>query len=442
MAQNDTRAAGPRCIALLGPFQSGKTTLLEAILVRTGAIQRQGTVEAGTTVGDASKESRHHSMSVELTVATTNFMGDSYTFIDCPGSVEFIHDMRAVLPFVNAAVVVCEADEKKVPQLQLILRELEDLKIPHFLFLNKIDKADKRIRDTVSFLQPASRVPLLLRQIPIWSGEIITGFTDLALERAYVYKEHAPSEIIELAGEELNREKDARFTMLETLADHDDELMEQLLEDIQPPRDKVFDDLSKELREGLVCPVLFGSATRTNGVLRLMKALRHESPGVADTAKRLGVKSGHVVAYLLKTINTAHGGKMSVARVLSGKIADGANLLNSEGESGRVAAVFKLMGQHSEKRGAAEAGDTVALGKLDHATTGDTLSDGQQPHPPLAKVDPHAPVLSIAVAAKERTDDVKLGQALGKLLEEDPSISVVHNAEAHEVVLWAKVRCN
>src|SRR5216684_2357095 len=292
MGDRESGPRGPRCIALVGPFQSGKTTLLEAILTRTGAVQRQGTVEAGTTVGDASRESRHHSMSVELSVATTTFMGESYTFLDCPGSVEFIHDMRAVLPFVDAAVVVCEADEKKVPQLQLILRELEDLKIPHFLFLNKIDKAEKRIRDTVSILQPASRVPLLLRQIPIWSGEIITGFTDLALERAYVYKEHAPSEIIELTGDDLNREKDARFSMLETLADHDDELMEQLLEDIPPPRDKIFDDLTKELRDGLVCPVLIGVATRTNGVLRLMKALRHESPTVADTIKRLGLKAG------------------------------------------------------------------------------------------------------------------------------------------------------
>src|SRR6202163_805860 len=309
MAQNDTRAAGPRCIALLGPFQSGKTTLLEAILARTGAIQRQGTVDAGTSVGDASKEARHHRMSVELSVATTTFMGDSYTFIDCPGSVQFIHDMRAVLPFVDAAVVVCEADEKKVPQLQLILRELEDLKIPHFLFLNKIDKADKRIRDTVSFLQPASRVPLLLPQIPIWSGDIITGFTDLALERAYVYKEHSPSEIIDLAGDELNREKDARFSMLETLADHDDELMEQLLEDIPPPRDKIFDDLTKELRVGLVCPVLVGTATRTNGVLRLMKALRHEAPTVEKTIKRLGLQDGNEPARsVIKTFDTAHGG--------------------------------------------------------------------------------------------------------------------------------------
>ncbi len=187
---------GPRTIALVGPFQSGKTTLLEAILARTGAIPRQGTVEAGHTVGDASKEARHHKMSVEATFATTEFMGDIYTFIDCPGSIEFIQDMRSVLPAVDAAVVVCEADDKKVPQLQLILRELEDRNIPHFLFLNKIDKADRRVRETIKLLQPASRIPLLLRQIPIWNGDIVSGFVDLALERAHVYREHAASEVI------------------------------------------------------------------------------------------------------------------------------------------------------------------------------------------------------------------------------------------------------
>src|SRR6184192_3064213 len=354
MGQDVRSPRGPRCIALVGPFQSGKTTLLEAILARTGAIPRAGSVDAGTSVGDASPEARHHKMGVGLTAATTTFMGDSYTFIDCPGSVEFIHDMRAALPAVDAAVVVCEADEKKVPQLQLILRELEDQNIPRFVFLNKIDKADKRVRETIKLLQPASRVPLLLRQIPIWNDDIISGFVDLALERAYVYKEHAPSEIIELKGEDLDRKKEARFTMLETLADHDDQLMEQLLEDIEPPRDKVFDDLAKELRDGLVCPVLLGSATRTNGVLRLLKALRHEVPGIAATAQRLGVKGGQTVAYVLKTINTAHGGKMSAVRVLSGKIGDGANLMNAEGQVARVAAVFKLMGQQTEKRGAAE----------------------------------------------------------------------------------------
>lgn len=438
MAQNGTRASGPRCIALVGPFQSGKTTLLEGILARTGAIQRQGTIDGGNTVGDSSKEARHHQMSVEISVASTSFKGDNYTFVDSPGSVEFVHDMRAALPAVDAAVVVCELDEKKVPQLQLILRELEEQKIPRFLFVNKIDKVDATIHEVLRVLQPASRSKLLLRQIPTFSGDIVSGFVDLALERAFVYKEHAPSQVIPLEGDALDAEKTARFSMLETLADHDDELMEQLLEDVQPPRDKVFDDLAKELRDGLVCPVLLGSATRTNGVLRLMKALRHEAPGVAETAKRLGVKPGSSVAYVLKTINSSHGGKMSVARVLSGKIADGVHLATPEGDAGRVAAVFKLMGQQSEKRGPAEAGDTVALGKLDHAKTGDTLSEGQEAHPPVAKVVPNAPVLSVAVAAKERKDDVKLGQALTKLLEEDPSITVVHNAEAHEVVLWGQ----
>jgi elongation factor G len=432
-------ARGPRCIALVGPFQGGKTTLLEAILARTNTVQRQGTVDAGTTVGDASKEARHHKMSVEVSVATANFMGDDFTFIDCPGSVEFVHEMRAVLPAIDAAVVVCEADDRKVAQLQLILRELEDLKIPRFLFLNKIDKADQRVRETLALLQPASRVPLLLRQIPIWKNEIITGFVDLALERAFVYKEHVPSEVIPLEGDDLSREKDARFHMLETLADHDDELMEQLLEDIPPPRDKVFDDLAKEQRDGLICPVLIGVATRTNGVLRLLKALRHETRGIEATAQRLGVKPGNdQVAFVLKTFHTTHGGKMSVARVLSGQIGDGTTLSSPEQEAGRVSGVLKLVGQVTEKRGPAVAGETVAFAKLEHARTGDTLSAGKQPHKPVAEIVPFAPVLAIAVSAKDRKDDVKLGVSFNKLHDEDPSLAVHHNAETHEVVVWGQ----
>ncbi len=433
-----TRAQGPRCIALVGPFQAGKTTLLEAILQRTGAIQRQGTVEAGTTVGDASKEARHHKMSVELTVATTEFMGDSYTFIDCPGSVEFVQDMRAALPAIDAAVVVCEADEKKMPQLQLILRELEQLNVPRFLFLNKIDKAETKVVEALQVLQPASRKPLVLRQIPIWNKEIVTGFVDLALERAHVYKEHAASEVIPLEGENLEQEKSARFTMLEKLADHDDELMEQLLEDIPPPRDKVFDDLAKELRDGLVVPVLMGVATRSNGVLRLLKALRHEAPGIETTAKRLGVKGGDPLAYVLKTLNTGHAGKMSVVRVLAGQVGDGVTLSSPEREAGRISGTFKLVGQSSEKRGPATAGETVALGKLEYAKTGDTLSAGKQADPALLQLEAHPAVLAISVSAKERKDDVKLGQALHKLVEEDPSIHLVHNADTHEVVMWGQ----
>lgn len=439
MGDNGGGPTGPRCIAIVGPFQSGKTTLLEAILTRTGAVGRQGTVDAGTSVGDASKEARDHKMSVELTVATTTFMGDAYTFVDCPGSIEFVHDMRAALPAVDAAIVVCEADEKKVPQLQLILRELEELNIPHFLFLNKIDKADARLTEALKMLQPASRVPLLLRQIPTWNGEAVNGFVDLALERAFVYRENQPSEMVPLEGDTLDAEKQARFSMLETLADHDDALMEQLLEDIPPPRDRVFDDLRKELRDRQVCPMLMGVASRTNGILRLLKALRHEAPGPAQTAERLGVKAnGESVAYVMKTFHTSHGGKLSIARVLAGQVGDSTVLHTPDDEAGRVAGVFKMLGQTPEKRGPAGLGETVALAKLDGAATGQTLSTGKQPHPALVEVKPFPPVLSIALKARERKDDVKLGQALTKLRDEDPSITVIQNQETHEVVLWGQ----
>ncbi len=432
------RGSGHRCIALVGPFQSGKTTLLEAILARTGAIPRAGSVEAGTTVGDASAEARRHKMGVSLTAATTNFMGDSYTFIDCPGSVEFAHDMRAALPAVDAAVVVCEADERKLPQLQIILRELEDLRIPRFLFLNKIDRANKRVRETLATLQPASRIPLVLRQIPIWNGELIAGFVDLALERAFVYREHKASEVVALEGGDLDREKEARFSMLEKLADHDDALMEQLLEDIAPPRDAVFDDLARELSEGLICPVLLGSALRENGVLRLMKALRHEAPDVADTAKRLAIGgSNESLAYVLKTTHLQHGGKLSLARVLAGQFDDGAALHGSRGGTSRLSGISGA-GAHDGKRAMAQAGETVAFGKLEAIATGDTLTTAKITPPALADVSPTPPVLAMALAAGDRKDDVKLGQALLRLHEEDPSLAMIHNTQTHDIVLWGQ----
>ena len=439
MGQDVRSPRGPRCIALVGPFQSGKTTLLEAILARTGAIKNAGSVDAGTSVGDASPEARHHKMGVGLSAATTTFMGDSYTFIDCPGSIEFAHDMRAALPAVDAAVVVCEADEKKLPQLQIILRELEDLGIPRFLFLNKIDRANKRIRETLATLQPASRVPLVLRQIPIWNGDLIEGFVDLALERAFVYREHKPSEVVALEGGNLDREKEARFSMLEKLADHDDALMEQLLEDIQPPRDAVFDDLARELREGLICPVLLGAAARENGVLRLMKALRHEAPGVAETAKRLGVAAQkEALAYVFKTLHLQHGGKLSLTRMLAGHLDDGATLQSSSGEAGRVSGIQAVSGGHDTKRAAAELGDTVALGKLDAIKTGDSLSSGKIAPKALVQIAPTPPVLAMSLAANDRKDDVKLGQALLRLNEEDPSLTMIHNPQTHDIVLWGQ----
>ena len=430
-------ARSARCIALVGPYLSGKTTLLEAILARTGAITRQGTTAAGNTLGDASEEARHHGMSVELNVATVDFLGDNFTFLDCPGSIEFQADAAHALTACDAAVVVCEPDEKKVPALQLILKQLEDRGIPHFLFINKIDKAETRVRDIVPMLQPASTKPLVLRQLPIWENDIVTGFIDLALERAYVYREHEPSEVIAIPDDLAAREKEARFSMLEKLADYDDELMEQLLEDVPPPRDKVFDDLSKELHEGQICPVLLGSAETSHGIFRLLKALRHEVPFVAVTAKRLGTDKTVSCAFVAKTFHTAHGGKLSLARVLAGTFADGTTVYGGANDE-RISGIFTLMGQEPVKRGEAKAGDTVAFGRLDSVKTGDTLSEEKGSKLKVASGTISQPVFGLAIAAKEKKDEVKLTAAIAKIIEEDPSISLSHSQDTGEMVLWGQ----
>src|SRR5690606_23670182 len=129
----------------------------------------------------------------------------------------------------DAAVVVSEPDPKRVPALQVMIKQLEDRGIPHVLFLNKIDTCETPIREIVPALQPASAKPLVLRQIPIWENGVAIGFIDLALERAFLFRKNAPSEMVELKASDLDREKEARFQMLEQLADYDDTLMEQLL---------------------------------------------------------------------------------------------------------------------------------------------------------------------------------------------------------------------
>ena len=432
-------STGARCIALVGPYQSGKTTLLEALLHRTGAVPRQGKVSNKSTIGDASAEARAHAMSVELNVATTQFLGDSYTFIDCPGSIEFGQDTQGALAGCDAAIVVCEADEKKAPALQLILKQLDQMRIPRMLFVNKVDKSTSRPHEVLRWLQPASSVPLVLRQIPIWTGGKVSGFVDLALERAYVYREQAESEVVAIPVDMHESEKAQRFAMLEKLADHDDAMMEALLTDHEPPRDRVFQDLAQELADGVITPVLFGSAEHGNGIGRLLKALRHEAPDITQTASRLGLKTAEVAtALILKTMHTERGGKLSLARVLAKELTDGATVYGGAAQDSRIGGMFTLFGQSQSKVTKAVAGDTVALGRLENIATGETISTTKGSTRQLINHASPPGVFGKAISVTERNDEVKLASALTKLIEEDPSLALQHSEATHEMVLWGQ----
>jgi elongation factor G len=425
--------SGPRTVALVGPYGSGKTTLLESILAITGAVQRKGAIAQKNTVGDASAEARARQMSVEVNCAATKYMDESFTFLDCPGSIEFLQDTLNVLPGVDAAVVVCEPDAAKVQMLKPFLKRLGDLSIPHFLFINKIDKASGQVRDLLATLQEASDKPLLMRQIPIVDGGAVKGFVDLALERAFQYAPHAESKVIDL-GALKDEEKQARFAMLEKLADYDEHLMEELLSDQEPPRDEVFADLSKELADGLVVPVLLGSAEGDNGIRRLLKALRHEAPDVGAAAARLGIKAnGEAIVQVLKTYNGAHG-KLSLVRVMTGALKDGAVLHTRDGGDARIGGMFALRGDAQTKLTEAKAGDTVALGRLEGVLTGETLSSAKTALPKV-EIEQLTPVYGLAIETTDRKDEVKLTAAIHKLQEEDPSIRFEQSAELQQMAL-------
>ena len=427
---NSKSKAGSRAIALVGPYGSGKTLLLESIAAITGAVTRKGSVSGGTSLGDFSAEARARQMSVELNVLSTQYLGEDFTFLDCPGSIEFLADTLHVLPAVDAAVVVCEPEPAKLQMLQPYLKALSDAKIPHYLFVNKIEHASGSLRELLAQLQEASETPLLLRQIPIWENGVATGFVDLALERAFVYRPHAASQVVDIA--DFAREKEARFQMLERLADYDEHLMEELLGDVEPPRDEVMDDLRREVSEGLVVPVLIGSAEGDHGIRRLLKALRHEAPDVAKAATRGGIKTDTTAIQIIKTFHGGHG-RLSLGRVLSGSLKDGQVLHGPHGDT-RVGGILSLMGDKQIKRSEARAGDTVALARLDNVQTGDRLSSDKAGAKRVT-ANLSAPVYRLAIAAADRKDEVKVTAALAKLIEEDPSLAFEQNATTQEMLL-------
>ncbi len=426
MAKGRSKTA--RAVALTGPYGAGKTALMEAMLSAAGVTGKRG----GT--GDQSAEAKAREMSTELNIAGYAWMGDDYHIIDTPGSVEFSADADYALGAADLAVVVAEPDPAKAALLQPVMKRLGALGVPRLLFVNKIDQARGSVRGLLEALQAVSEASLVMRQIPLRDGENISGFIDLALERAYVYRPDEPSERIDMPDGESEREADARFHMLEQLADFDDDLMEELLSDIEPSREDVFGDLASEMRGGLIVPVMFGSAGSSHGVRRLMKALRHETPEVSETAKRLGAdKAKGAAGYVLKTLHAGQGGKLSITRVLKGEIKDGATLTASNGESARIGGLFEVQGGETTKISSVKAGGIAALGRLEDVSTGELVSDSGKLKAPAVTVS--QPVFSLAIAAKNRDDEVKLGAAMHKISEEDPSLSFEADPEAAQFLL-------
>ncbi|WP_205480630.1 elongation factor G [Sphingomonas arenae] len=423
--------SGTRAIALVGPAGAGKTCLAEALLFAAGTIDRLGSTGAGTSVGDHSPEARARGGSTELNLMHFDYLGEKFALIDVPGSTGFAADGARALAVADLAIVVVDPDPARAPLAAPALRMLDELGLPHVVFVNRIDQARGSIRALLGALEPLSVSPLIARQIPIRQGDKVTGFVDVALERAFRYVPGKPSERIEIPTEVAEREQEARTHLLEQLADHDDALLEQLLMDETPEPQVVFGDLARETRENLGVPVLFGSAANSWGVRRLLKALRHEAPGPDSTATRLGVTNSALFAF--KVSHGSNMGRVAFARLLGGNMAEGAEVHDADGRTTRLGALFAVQGEKMTKLARADDGDVLALAKLDSVKAGQWLGAGTLPPPP----DVPMPALNCAIAIEpaDRKDDVKMSGALAKLLEEDPSLKLEQDEANHEIRL-------
>ncbi len=413
------RPSGPRVAALLGPYGSGKSALFEALLAAAGAPLRRP--------GDA----RNRSMSTEMRVGQCSFMDESWTLIDAPGSVEFTHEAEWAARVADIVVVVCEPASARAPTVGPVLRMLEGEGIPHVLFVNKINSLASTVRETMAALQAFSSAPLVLRQVPIRDGEAVAGYVDLVSERAYRYRRGQPSELVRLPEDVAAREREARTVLIEALADHDDALLEKVLEDETPSAAELYAQLHADLAANRLTEVLLGSAENGNGLRRLWKTLRHDAPSLTETAAtRHGLDGdGEPVLQVFKTVHAGHGGKLSYARLWRGTIRDGAILNGS-----RIGGLQRSLGGEPSRVAEAEAGDVVALGRLDEVATGATLSPSGKMEALAGPVRP-APIYGLAVSTEDRRDDVKLSGALRRLEEEDPSLTVRHDMETGETVL-------
>jgi elongation factor G len=416
MPSSPTDIKKSRSIALIGPNGSGKSTLFDGLMSAAGVTIRPVDIHTRT-------------VTTELRLGHCAFMGDRWSILDCPGSVEFAYETLGALAAVDLAVVVCEPAAERAATLASLMKMLEDQGVPHLIFINKIDTLSGPVRDTLAAIQEYSRNPLALRQVPIRDGDAITGYIDVVHERAYRYCAGQPSELIAMPAQMLERGKEARDGLMEILADHDDVILEKILDDIPLSLNEIYPQLHKDQVSGAIVEVLLGAAARANGIHRLWKALRHDVPDPVETATRRGISAkGQPLVQIFKTQYRPHTGKLSYARVWRGPLQEGA-VLNGV----RVGGIHILSDGEPIKVSQADTGELVALGRLEGAT-GMTLANSGSAEA-LGFPEPPPPVYSLAIAASDRKEDVKLSGALRRLTEEDPSLSVTLHEQTGETLL-------
>jgi elongation factor G len=434
-----------RNVVLLSHGGAGKTSLAEAMLYDSGGVSRLGKVDEGTTASDYDPEEIRRKISVNTSILPCEWGGHKINVLDTPGYADFVGEVKGALRAADSAVVILDAVAGVEVGTEMMWEHADELDLPRMLFVNKMDRENADFRRALTQAQaslPGNIVPL---QLPIGAQESFEGVVDLVRMRAYRGEKGEEGDIPAGMHDDV---ESYHLQLVEAAAEQDDELLEKYFEEERLTEVEVARGLAAGVRSGSVVPVLCGSATRNIGARALLDAIVRYSPSPANVKEHRATNpatgeeevieplpQSALAALVFKTLADPYVGKLTYFRVISGVMESDARVFNaSRGEEERVGQLYVLRGKEQQPVERVTAGDIGAVAKLQHTETGHTLCDKDHPLILPAIGYPH-PIYSAAIAPKTKADMDKLGSALSRLTEEDPTLRVEREASTNETVL-------
>lgn len=432
-----------RNVVLVGHGGSGKTSLAEAMLFMAGHTKRLGSVDDGHSTLDYDAEEIKRKMTINLALAPVVHDGVKINVIDTPGYADFIGDAIAGMEAAEMALFVVDAVSGPQVQTRKLWKIAGEMGIARAVFVNRMDKEHADFGAVMDALTASFGHRVGAVQIPIGQESSFRGVVDIIRMRAY-HHEGDKEEITDIPAELADAAEEARDKLCELVAEADDALMEKYLDGERLTQEELEDLLGKAIAQGIFIPVFVGSALKLQGIEDLMDEIvsffpeptAHGPLKTVDGREVPFTVDGPTAVHVFKTLSDPYIGRINLVKVVSGTLAPNTELVNSRtGKKERIAHVFKMTGKEIVDIDAAPAGDIAVLTKLADTLTNDTLSaNGDIAFAPLPLPEPLYPV---AIVAKTKADEDKLGTALKTIVDEDPSLRLRRDEETHQTVVSA-----
>jgi len=433
-----------RNVVLLGHGSSGKTSLGEAMLFNSGAINRMGRVEDGTTVSDYDEEEIRRRISLSLSLLPCEWKGHKLNLIDTPGYMDFVGEVKSATRVADLALILVDAVAGVEVGTELVWQYADEMGLPRAVFINKMNRDNADFRRTLQALEQAFDATFVPVQLPIGSQADFQGVVDLIGGQAL---RGPQAEAGEVPAEMADEVEELRINVMETAAEGDDALITKYLEGEELTEEEVRQGLKAAMLAGEVVPVFCGAATENLGVIPLMDGLialvpspRERGPVVAQTPAEEEEElppdeAGPLAALVFKTAADPYVGKLTYFRVYSGTMVSDARVFNSRArEEERIGQLYVMRGKEQIPVARLYPGDIGAVAKLAHTLTGDTLCDRGHPLI-LPGISFPSPLYSVAVYPKTKSDQAKMGPTLTRICEEDPTLRWHQDPSTRETIL-------